>query len=53
MRTTRAEPAQVAVLQSLGCRCAQGYPFSRPVRADRLLEAVEASRAREPATLVG
>jgi predicted signal transduction protein with EAL and GGDEF domain len=31
------EAAQVAVLQSLGCRYGQGYFFSRPVRADRLL----------------
>jgi diguanylate cyclase (GGDEF)-like protein/PAS domain S-box-containing protein len=31
------EAAQVAVLQSLGCRFAQGYYFSRPVPADRLL----------------
>jgi diguanylate cyclase (GGDEF)-like protein len=30
--------AQVAVLQSLGCRYAQGYLFSRPVGAERLLE---------------
>jgi EAL domain-containing protein (putative c-di-GMP-specific phosphodiesterase class I) len=38
------DAAQVAVLQSLGCRYAQGYFFSRPVRADRLLEALESSR---------
>jgi diguanylate cyclase (GGDEF)-like protein len=41
------EPAQVAVLQSLGCRYGQGYLFSRPVRADRLLDALESNRARE------
>lgn len=41
------EPAQVAVLQSLGCRYAQGYLFSRPVRADRLLDALESNRERE------
>jgi diguanylate cyclase (GGDEF)-like protein len=41
------EPAQVAVLQSLGCRYGQGYFFSRPVRADRLLNALESNRARE------
>jgi EAL domain-containing protein (putative c-di-GMP-specific phosphodiesterase class I) len=41
------EPAQVAVLQSLGCRYAQGYLFSRPVRSDRLLDALESNRARE------
>jgi EAL domain-containing protein (putative c-di-GMP-specific phosphodiesterase class I) len=34
------EPAQVAILQSLGCRFAQGYLFSRPVTADKLLGAV-------------
>ncbi len=38
------DAAQVAVLQSLGCRYAQGYFFSRPVRADRLLDALESSR---------
>jgi diguanylate cyclase (GGDEF)-like protein/PAS domain S-box-containing protein len=32
--------AQVAVLQSLGCGFAQGYYFSRPVPADRLLDAL-------------
>lgn len=29
--------SQVAILQSLGCRYAQGYYFSKPVDADRLL----------------
>jgi EAL domain-containing protein (putative c-di-GMP-specific phosphodiesterase class I) len=33
--------AQVAVLQSLGCRNAQGYYFSRPVRAELLLDAMK------------
>ena len=33
--------AQVAVLQSLGCRYAQGYYFSRPVRAELLLDAMK------------
>ena len=33
------DPGQVAVLQSLGCRFAQGYFFSRPVTADRFLAA--------------
>jgi diguanylate cyclase (GGDEF)-like protein len=41
------ELAQVAVLQSLGCRYGQGYLFSRPVRADRLLDALESNRKRE------
>ncbi|MET0293147.1 MAG: EAL domain-containing protein [Steroidobacteraceae bacterium] len=31
------EPAQVAVLQSLGCRFAQGYYFSRPAAAEDLM----------------
>jgi diguanylate cyclase (GGDEF)-like protein/PAS domain S-box-containing protein len=34
------EPAQVAILQSLGCRYAQGYFFSAPVGAELLLDAV-------------
>jgi len=44
-------PAQVAVLQSLGCRNGQGYFFSRPVRADRLLDALESNRERELVSL--
>jgi diguanylate cyclase (GGDEF)-like protein len=44
-------PAQVAVLQSLGCRYAQGYYFSRPVRAERLLDALESNRERELVSL--
>jgi diguanylate cyclase (GGDEF)-like protein len=35
------DASQVAILRSLGCRYAQGYFFSRPVSADRLLEAME------------
>ncbi len=31
------EPAQVAVLQSLGCRYAQGYYFSRPGSVEELM----------------
>ena len=34
------DAAQVAVLHSLGCRLAQGYHFSRPVRAEQLLGAL-------------
>jgi diguanylate cyclase (GGDEF)-like protein len=34
------EPAQVAILQSLGCRYAQGYLFSRPMAKDLLLTAI-------------
>jgi diguanylate cyclase (GGDEF)-like protein len=33
------DAAQLAVLQSLGCRYAQGYHFSPPVPADQLLRA--------------
>jgi diguanylate cyclase (GGDEF)-like protein len=33
------DAAQLAILQSLGCRYAQGYYFSRPVPADQLLRA--------------
>jgi EAL domain-containing protein (putative c-di-GMP-specific phosphodiesterase class I) len=36
------QPTQLAVLQSLGCRDAQGYLFSRPVPADKLLDALGA-----------
>jgi len=34
------EPAQAAILQSLGCRYAQGYLFSPPVSAELLMDAV-------------
>jgi EAL domain-containing protein (putative c-di-GMP-specific phosphodiesterase class I) len=36
------DSTQVAILQSLGCRYAQGYFFSRPVPAERLLEVMGA-----------
>ena len=44
------DSTQVAILQSLGCRYAQGYFFSRPVPAERLLEVMggEYSSALEP-----
>ena len=41
------EAAQLAVLQSLGCRFAQGYYLSRPVPADELLHALD-RHATEP-----
>jgi diguanylate cyclase (GGDEF)-like protein/PAS domain S-box-containing protein len=34
------EPSQAAILETLGCHYAQGYFFSRPVPADRLLDAL-------------
>jgi EAL domain-containing protein (putative c-di-GMP-specific phosphodiesterase class I) len=37
------EPAQVAILQSLGCRYAQGYLFSRPMTSELLLNAIAPS----------
>jgi EAL domain-containing protein (putative c-di-GMP-specific phosphodiesterase class I) len=40
------EPAQVGILQSLGCRYAQGYLFSRPMAKDLLLTAIP--RCAEP-----
>ncbi len=40
--------AQVAVLQSLGCRYAQGFYFSRPVGADLLVPGAEAPHATQP-----
>jgi EAL domain-containing protein (putative c-di-GMP-specific phosphodiesterase class I) len=39
------ETSQLAVLQSLGCNYAQGYLFSRPVRAEQLIYALEGSAA--------
>jgi EAL domain-containing protein (putative c-di-GMP-specific phosphodiesterase class I) len=44
--------AQVAVLQSLGCRYAQGYYFSRPVPPDRLLDAMTSGDSVRPAAHV-
>jgi EAL domain-containing protein (putative c-di-GMP-specific phosphodiesterase class I) len=40
------EPAQLALLRQLGCRCAQGHLFSRPVPADRLLDSVASAAAQ-------
>jgi len=37
------EDAQVAILQSMGCRYAQGYLFSAPLPAEELLGALERS----------
>jgi diguanylate cyclase (GGDEF)-like protein len=36
------DAGQLAILQSLGCRYAQGYLFSRPVGVDQLLSALQA-----------
>jgi len=44
--------AQIAVLQSLGCRYAQGYYFSRPVRAEYLLDAMKSADSARPAANV-
>ena len=43
------EPAQVAILQSLGCRYAQGYLFSRPKTSELLLDAIAGGTAAAPA----
>lgn len=43
--------AQAAILAALGCRCAQGYFFSRPVDADRLLSANPMYHSRVTAPL--
>jgi diguanylate cyclase (GGDEF)-like protein/PAS domain S-box-containing protein len=39
------DASQLAILQSLGCRYAQGYFFSRPVPAEKLLGALAARTA--------
>lgn len=36
------ESRQVAILQSLGCRLAQGYVFSKPLPAEQVLDAIDA-----------
>ena len=41
--------AQVAILQSLGCRYAQGYFFSRPVPAEQLLAQLAVRAEPQPA----
>jgi EAL domain-containing protein (putative c-di-GMP-specific phosphodiesterase class I) len=38
------EQVQLNALRSLGCRFAQGYLFSRPVPADRLLGALDSRK---------
>jgi predicted signal transduction protein with EAL and GGDEF domain len=43
------ESSHVAVLQSLGCHCGQGYLFSRPVTAEQLLNALESRKEWRPA----
>jgi diguanylate cyclase (GGDEF)-like protein/PAS domain S-box-containing protein len=47
------EASQVAVLQSLGCQFAQGYLFSAPVTADRLLASLEPAAGENTLTVVG
>jgi diguanylate cyclase (GGDEF)-like protein/PAS domain S-box-containing protein len=47
------EPAQVAVLQSLGCRFAQGYLFSPAISADELFERCLQSRREDPLVVTG
>jgi len=43
------DAGQLAILQSLGCRYAQGYLFSRPVGVDQLLDTMRA----DPLPLAG
>jgi diguanylate cyclase (GGDEF)-like protein len=45
------EAGQVDILKSLGCRYAQGFYFSRPVRAERLLDVMERGKS-QPLVLV-
>jgi EAL domain-containing protein (putative c-di-GMP-specific phosphodiesterase class I) len=40
--------AQVAILQTLGCRYAQGYYFSRPVAPDALPDAIPSTSSGQP-----
>lgn len=40
------EPSQLSVLMSIGCRFGQGYLFSRPVTAERLLDLLGVCEAR-------
>ena len=44
------DQAQIAILQSLGCRYAQGYLFSRPVPPGKLLDALADARAAAAAS---
>jgi EAL domain-containing protein (putative c-di-GMP-specific phosphodiesterase class I) len=46
------EADQAAILQSLGCQFAQGYLFSRPVTADRLLTALNPAARGRPLAVV-
>jgi diguanylate cyclase (GGDEF)-like protein/PAS domain S-box-containing protein len=39
------DPAEVAVLQAMGCRYGQGYLFARPLQADVLLATMAATTA--------
>ena len=39
-------PAEVAVLQAMGCRYGQGYLFARPMPADQLETWMQEDRAR-------
>jgi len=41
------EAGQVDILKSLGCRYAQGFFFSRPVRAERLLDVMERGKSQQ------
>jgi diguanylate cyclase (GGDEF)-like protein/PAS domain S-box-containing protein len=43
------EASQVAVLQSLGCHCGQGYLFSRPATAEQLMNVLESRTEWRPA----
>jgi len=51
------EASQLSVLMSIGCRYGQGYLFSRPLTAERLLQVLEmgggVAVADEPAALPG
>jgi len=46
------DSSQAGILQSMGCRYAQGYLFAHPVGADELVGALRARASRSPTPMV-